>query len=116
MDPIVPARKGPEAIIQKAIIRKLTLMGWLCIELHGNMYQKGVPDLYVTHFDYGGKFVEVKNPLAYHFTPAQMKYFPLLSANGTKIWILVSDSDDEIKKLKGPPNWTYYLKGHFDTR
>lgn len=117
MDPIKPRpKKGPEAIIQAAIVKKLTLMGWFVMETHGNMFSMGLPDLYITHFDYGGKWVEVKNPLAYSFTVAQRKFFPMLDAHGTKIWILVSDSDEEIKKIFKPPNWHHYLKGLYDVR
>ena len=117
MDPIkTRPKKGPEVIIQAAIVKKLTMMGYLVMETHGNLFQMGFPDLYITHFDTGGKWVEVKNPLAYDFTPAQRKYFPQLNAHGTPIWILTSDSDEEIKKLSRPQNWMYYLKGMYDVR
>ena len=112
MDPLkVRPGKGPEAIIQAKIVKKLTMMGYLVMETHGNMFQMGFPDLYITHYDTGGKWVEVKNPAKYCFTPAQEKFFPLLTAHGTPIWILTSDSDEEIKKLNRPANWHYYQKG-----
>lgn len=91
-------------------------MGWVVMETHGNAFQSGFPDLYATHFDVGGRWIEVKNPLKYEFTPAQLKYFPMLSSNGTPIWILTSDADDQIKKLFKPPNWHHFLKGAFDVR
>ena len=103
-------KKGPEAKIQEAIIKKLTLLGWFVKSTHGNMYQSGFPDLFCCHSRYGQRWVEVKNPSNYKFTPAQVENFPKFSANGSPIWILVSDSDSEIDKLFGPENWYQYLK------
>ncbi len=102
-------RKGPEAKIQAAIVRRLTLEGWYVMVTHGNMFQSGFPDLYATHSRYGPRWIEVKNPLSFKFTPAQMECFPKLSANGTRIWILVSDSDEEYAKLFQEANWYMYL-------
>src|SRR5438552_16572635 len=103
-------RGGPESILQEAIIDKLKLLDWYVLSTHGNIYQMGFPDIYATHVSYGIRWIEVKNPVAYSFTPAQLIEFPKLSANGTGIWILISDSDEEIKKLFQPPNWVYYLQ------
>lgn len=113
MDPLKPRppKKGPEAIIQEKIIKALTLRGWFIMVSHGNLFQKGFPDLYATHKAYGGRWIEVKNKEAYEFTNAQLEFFPKLVANGTPIWILVNDSDDELKKLFKPGNWWTYLKG-----
>ncbi len=102
--------KGPEAQIQAAIIKKLTLLGWFVKATHGNMYQSGFPDLFICHTRYGQRWVEVKNPDRYDFTPAQAEFFPKFSANGSPIWILTSDSDTEINKLFQQENWYRYLK------
>ena len=102
-------RTKPEQKIQESIIAKLTLLGWYVKSTHGNIYQFGFPDLYATHTRYGARWIECKNPLAYSFTPAQLDTFPKLVANGSGVWILISDSDDEIKKLFGPCNWYHYL-------
>lgn len=88
----------------------LTLKGWYTKETHGNMYQSGLPDLFICHTRYGQRWVEIKNPLHYCFTPAQMDTFPKLCANGSGVWILVSDSEWEYNKLFGPINWHAYLK------
>lgn len=101
--------KGPEAIIQEAIIKKLTLLQWYVKSTHGNMFQQGFPDLYACHRSYGARWIEVKNPEAYCFTPAQLECFPMFSAKNIGIWVLVSDSDEEIRKLHGPANWAFYL-------
>lgn len=100
---------GPEAKIQEALIKLLQGHGWYVMVTHGNMYQSGFPDLYATHSRYGPRWIEVKNPLAYSFTAAQLECFPKLSANGSRIWILVAATDDEYNKLFKPENWTYYM-------
>ena len=111
IDPLkLNPRRGPEAVIQDAIIRKLKALDWYVKSTHGNMYQSGFPDLYICHRMYGSKWVEVKNKEKYVFTPAQLENFPLMSAHGAGIWILTSDSDEEINKLYKLPNWVYYLE------
>ena len=102
-------KKGPEAIIQDAIIKALTLRGWYVMPTHGNMYQQGFPDLFCCHSKYGQRWVEVKNPKHYVFTPAQLECFPKICANGSAIWILISDAEGELDKLHGPFNWYRYL-------
>ena len=101
--------KGPEAEIQKRIIKTLTLLGWFVKETHGNMYQNGFPDLYATHKNHGARWIEVKNKDKYKFTPAQLRDFPMLCANGAGVWILVDDTPEEIRKLFKPFNWHTYL-------
>lgn len=102
---------GPEAIIQNAIIKKLKAHDWYVKVMVGNMYQFGIPDLYVAHRKYGQKWLEVKNPLKFSFTDRQQENFPLMDAAGVGIWILFSDSDEELGKLFKPANWLeVYLK------
>lgn len=103
-------RKKPEREIQDAIIKMLILKGWYCIETHGNLYQSGLPDIFATHSRYSYRWIEVKNPLSYKFTPAQIETFPKLCANGSAVWILTSASEDQYKRLFLPPNWAFYLK------
>ena len=109
-----PKRIGPqkelEAVIQERIVKKLMSLGWLVMQTHGNMYQQGFPDLYIAHSTYGTKWVEVKRPEGYKFTPAQLEWFPKLSAARVGIWILTDDCDSEINKLFKPANWQWYLK------
>jgi len=102
-------KKGPEAIIQESIIAMLRNYEWYVKVAHGNMYQSGFPDLYCTHARYKQRWIEVKNPDKYKFTAAQLTDFPLLTANGTGIWILVAATEKEYKKLFQPPNWYQYL-------
>jgi len=109
MKPFNTRMKRPEEKIQDAIRDKLHLLGWFTIKLHGNQFQSGMPDLYATHSRYGCRLIEVKNPTGYHFTAAQLEVFPKLVAHGSPVWVLISDQDDEIKKLFGPANWHLYL-------
>lgn len=100
---------GPEAKIQEAIIKKLTLLDWFVKSTHGNLFQKGFPDLYACHRSYGARWIECKNPGHYRFTEAQIHDFTMMSAKGVGIWILISDDDSEIAKLFQPSNWYSYL-------
>lgn len=99
-----------EARIQKKIIKYLTDRNWVVKSTHGGAYQKGFPDLFCTHAEFGMKWVEVKRPLMLGsvWTKAQRKEFPVLVENGTPIWILVDGSLQEYKKLFQPMNlWEY---------
>lgn len=88
----------------------LVLKGWYTQRLIGNEYQVGIPDLLTCHSRYGIRFIEVKNPKSYSFTPAQLDNFPKLVANGCPIWILVAATEEEYEKLFKPCNWYQFLK------
>jgi hypothetical protein len=105
---IINHKRGPERIIQDEIISFLRIREWYVLETHGNMYQRGFPDLFVCHTSYGQRWVEVKNPLQYCFTAAQMETFPKLCAHGSGVWILTAATQDEYLKLWKPPNWWVY--------
>lgn len=79
------------------------------METHGNAYQNGFPDLYVTHSKYGARWVEVKNLAKYEFTAAQREKFPQFVASGAGIWILVDATETEYNKLFKACNWWQYL-------
>jgi hypothetical protein len=113
MEPFKPKRTkrvGPESLIQKAVMAKLRTLGWFCISTHGNEFQMGLPDVYAAHRRYGARWIEIKNPEGYTFTPAQIDVFPQIAAVGVGIWVLTSDHDVEINKLFGPPNWWAFLR------
>lgn len=110
MDPFKPKPAGPEAIIQGNLIDYLTVRSWFVKETHGNMYQQGFPDLYACHRMYGSRWIEVKNPVSYKFTPAQLHDFPMFSAKGVGVWILVAATEFEYRKLFSPANWHQYLR------
>lgn len=106
--PNIREGKGPEAKIQKAIIILLESKGWFVKPTHGNLYQSGFPDLYCIHTAHKQRWIEVKNPLSYRFTIAQLGDFPKIS-KGTGIWIMTAASESEYSKLFARPNWHLYL-------
>lgn len=111
MEPKKPrGRKGPERIIQNAIISMLRNKEWFVKETHGNMYQSGFPDMFACHYKYGHRWIDAKNPGAYKFTPAQIEIWPKLCANGSGVWIMVAANEDEYAKLFKKYNWWQYLE------
>lgn len=104
-----PPARGPEAEIQKRVIAALETQGWFCKELHGDLFQFGVPDLFICKKGFGWRFVEIKNPERYSFTNAQYETFPRLFAEGVGVWILTSEH--QLGALSKPANWHYYLDG-----
>ncbi len=113
MEPMKPRNyaKGPESVIQDALIKMLREKGWFCKVLHGNMWQSGLPDLFVAKKRYGPRFIEVKNPAKFSFTPAQLEDFPRMVAEGIGIWILVAATEKEYAKLFQRPNLWIYMGG-----
>lgn len=101
-------KKRPEKKIQREIMAFLSLRGWYCQETHGNMYQSGFPDLYITHKRYGGKWVEIKLPKGSRLTAAQIENFPKMVAFGTPVWIMNGANEAEYQKIFGPSNWFHY--------
>lgn len=105
-------RRSPEAKVQNSISNMLTLKGWYVRATHGSMYQCGFPDLFACHSSYGHRWIEVKLPRmkGSKFTPAQLDQFPKMCANGSGVWVLVNDSEDEYLKLFKKFNWYTYLE------
>src|SRR5215831_19241118 len=95
--------------IQEAVIAMLVAREWEVMSTHGNIYQFGFPDLYAMHYTRGTRWIEIKNPEGYSFTPAQLKKFPLFAAKGVGIWILTEASEYEYEKLMLPANWYSFL-------
>lgn len=104
-------KNSGEAKIQDDIITMLRYKGWYVVATHGNLYQSGFPDLYATHHLYGIRWIEVKKPgmKGSYFTAAQRMKFPLFSAHGTHIHVLVSASETEYLKLFMKENWQEYM-------
>ncbi len=102
--------RKPETIIQEAIEDYLLLRGWHVMPTHGNECQRGFPDLYCIHPRYKQRWIEVKNPVKYAFTAAQLEHFPIVGAWSNGIWILTAATEYEYKKLFQPANWYMYLE------
>jgi hypothetical protein len=102
-------KHGPEYQIQTKLIEFLRIRGWFVKVIHGSTFQTGMPDLYIAKRSYGSRWVEVKNPGKFRFTPAQLETFPRMSAEGIGIWILTAATEAEYNKLFQPPNWWTFL-------
>ena len=99
-----------ESQIQYDIRCFLYARGWFSLNMMGNAFQKGVPDLYCIHLQHGKRWIEVKRPDHYDFTKWQLIVFPQLEAHGDQIFVLVNNSMEEYEKLWEEPNWRTYLK------
>lgn len=112
MEPLKPKgpKKGPEAVIQEDLCHFLLLRGWFTIETHGNIYQHGLPDVLAMNKRYGSRWIEVKNPVSYAFTKAQLETFPKMVLNGVGVWVLTAATDHEYQKLFQPCNWWQYTR------
>ena len=99
----------PEERIQRLITEFLRIRDWLVRSTHGNIYQMGFPDLFCAHRKYGIRWVEVKNPISYSFTPAQVEFFPRMYAHGVGVWVLVDATEYEYQKLFQPCNYHAYM-------
>ena len=106
-------QKGPEAKIQEDIIKMLRERGWFVKNTHGNMYQHGLPDLFAAKRRYGSRWIEIKNPESFKFTPAQWEDFPQFIAQGIGIWVLVAATETEYQKLFQKPNLWIYMGGFY---
>lgn len=103
-------KNNPERQIQDAIGAKLRKLGWVVKDTHGNVFQFGLPDMYVAHRIHGARWIEVKNPKGYKLEASQREFFHQLASVGVGVWILFSDDDSEIAKLFKPANWIYCLE------
>lgn len=90
-------------------MKELRNLGWYCHETHGNLFQKGFPDIYACHIRYGPRWIEVKIEDKYSFTNAQLEEFPKMTAAGARIWILTGYAPEDLAKLFQPANWEKYL-------
>ena len=89
------------------IVQLLEQNNWTVMRTHGNLYQKGFPDLYAIHPEHGRKWIEIKNPKGFTWTPAQMKYFPLMVLCHVPIWVMRSVED--YKRLFEPYNLREFM-------
>ena len=108
MEPLMIKKGNPEEQIQNRIIEFLRAREWLVMVTHGNLYQKGFPDLFATHRSFRQRWIEIKNLDQFSFTAAQLEFFPLLCANGSGVWIMCDATEAEYQKLFKPCNWWEY--------
>lgn len=111
MEPKDFKRNRPEEEIVKKLKPFYEMKGWKVYRTHGSALQDGFPDLYITHKDYGSRWVEVKLPgmKGSQWTKAQRRNFPVWVNNGSPIWIITAATDQEYKKLFEKCNFFYYF-------
>lgn len=107
--PLRNFKHGPEAIIQNELCLFLRARSWFVMETHGNMFQSGFPDLFITHLKYRSRWVECKCPTGSRLEQSQLETFPHLCANGSGVWILTGSTMAEYDKLFQPCNWWHFL-------
>ncbi len=94
-----------ESALQTKIKEFLEDRGWFVANMHGNAYQKGIPDSYCEHLEHKMRWVEVKRPdKPVTFTPDQKRVFPQILAKGRGIWIIRDATLGEYRKLFLPCN------------
>ena len=101
---------GPEWYIQEALKKFLRARGWLVEQTHGNLFQQGFPDLYISHTKLGQRWIDCKVDGQYEFTVAQRRKWPIWDQHGIGIWILTGATQDQYDRLFAAPNWRDYWK------
>ena len=81
---------------------------------HGNAYSAGMTDLICHHPEHGFRFIDVKNPIRYEFTPAQIRLWPVFEANEWGVYIITAATEEEYKRLFRPPNFRDYWKDRYN--
>ena len=112
-------RTTPESTIQDRIIKYLEQRGWMVEKMHGNAFQKGIPDLYCwTPLSGGGeglhRWVDVKVEGHHQYTKAQCQKWPKWERRGLGVWIMMDATPVWYGKLFGPPNFRDYWKPRYD--
>jgi len=105
---------NPEALLQARLVTFLEERGWHVEVMHGNAFQKGIPDLYMFHKTFGHRWVDVKLPSGSVLTKAQCQKWPKWEAAGIDIWIMKADNIEEYLLLFGPANWREMWKPRYD--
>ncbi len=116
MGRIKKPKHGPEWYIQRDLMEFMRIRGWLVERMTGNMFQKGIPDLYCFHKKWGERWIDVKNDGKYSFTNDQKRKWPVWDDAGVGIWILVAATQEEYDKLFEPANWRKYWKASWGTK
>ena len=106
--------KNPETKIYERIRDHLRYKGWFVQNIHGNIFQSGLPDMFCSHPNYPNRWVELKTPTRSNhkhggLAPNQISKFKEMEAAGCGVWILTRVEDWHI--LMGPPNWKSYATG-----
>jgi hypothetical protein len=112
-------RSSPEDRIQERIKSFLEAHGWLVEKMHGNAFQKGIPDLYCFHPELNNpeglhRWVDVKVKGRYRYTKDQCQKWTKWEGFRLPVYIMVAATDEEYAKLFGRPNFRLYWKPSYD--
>jgi hypothetical protein len=112
-------RGTPEDTIQDRIISFLEDRGWLVEKMHGNAFQKGIPDLYcfnplLNRPEGLHRWIDVKVKGRYKYTKDQCQKWPKWEEKNLGVWIMVDATEEEYAKLFEAPNFRQYWKPHYD--
>ena len=107
-------RKNIENKTQSRLMKFLRARGWVVENMHGNMYQSGIPDLYCFKKEYGERWIDVKVEGQYSFTKAQIIKWPQWESAGIGIWILTGSTQRDYDRLFEKPNMRDYWKPSYD--
>ena len=103
-----------ESTLQTAICTFLRKRKWTVKATHGNAFQSGFPDLFAFNKPYGFRWIDVKRPVGYRLTRAQIVTWPEWEAVDLGVWIMTAATEEEYLKLFGPPNFRQYWSKSYD--
>lgn len=120
MEPFKAREKhGEEWHIQNLFCGFLDARDWMVERMIGNALQMGIPDLYLSHPEYGNRWVDIKVHGKYSYTKAQKLKWPVWAHFGSGVYILGAKNRKECTKahmiqeyeiLFGVPNWEDFWK------
>lgn len=109
--------------IVKPLTDFLEWKGWFVKKTHGNQFQEGFPDLFISHMDYSPRWVECKvkrKGKSCVFTRSQRRDFPIFIRNNVPIYVVAAADlrGDRVglnfaySQILGAPNaYSYLIKG-----
>jgi len=106
--------KNPETALYEKIKEHLEYKGWFVQNIHGNKFQSGLPDMFISRLSHPQRWVELKTPARAReknggLSPRQMEKFMNMDRAGCLIYVLTAV--DQFTLLYGAPNWKAYATG-----
>lgn len=99
----------PEERVRAEVNEALHAQGWGTNVMHGNQFQRGVPDCYAMHPILGTRWIDYKVEGRYSYTSAQRNVWCDWYYNfGVQIYILTSG--EQLERLNGRGNFLDYWK------
>ena len=104
------SRNTLEAKIQRKVVEFLAVRAWHVERMSANCWETGIPYLYCHSTRFGVRWVEVKKPSGFEFTPIQRRKWPELEQAGVGIWVLTAATVEQYGLLYRQPNWREFCK------